>query len=194
MPNLDFLGPLSIPDPPWSHLVRRDNIMRQMVFKRHKHSSRFGAMVVFMMVLLPSSSMLMVHQQQQQPSLPASRASRKIRQSLSSLLATAGSSSSSETDPPPSPTAAAAVISSSSSSSCGWMTRVMTGVSHPQRPAWARSWMPTGVVRLRPTLQLFIVLLAYIFHMTVLAQHSISFPIQLIPNEKGQFQNIGWDS
>ena len=193
MPNLDVRDnqlcfPLSIV----STLER--TIMRQMVVQRHKHSSRFGAMVVFMMVLLPSSSMLMVHHQQQQPpSLPASRASRKIRHSLSSLLATAASSSSSETDPPPA-AAAAAVISSSSSSSCGWMTRVMTGVSHPQRPAWARSWMPTGVVRLRPTLQLFIVLLAYIFHMTVLAQHSISFPIQLIPNEKGQFQNIGWDS
>jgi hypothetical protein len=73
-------------------------------------------------------------------------------------------------------------------------TRFVTGVSNPQRPGWARDWMPTWLVRLRPSLQLLTVLLTYIFHMTVLAQRSISFPFQLIPNDRGHFQSIGWDS
>jgi hypothetical protein len=128
------------------------------------------------------------HQQKQQPQRK-DPASRKIRQSYSAL-STASSSSSSEADPPLRPP----LLVSPSSSSCGWMTKWMTGVTHPQRPSWAQPWMPTGWVRLRPSLQLILILLAYIFHMTILAQHSISFPIQLIPNDKGHFQNIGWDS
>jgi hypothetical protein len=80
-----------------------------------------------------------------------------------------------------------------SSSSRTW-TRWITGVANPQRPAWARDWMPTWLVRLRPCLQLVTVLLFYIFHMTVLAQHSLPFPVQLIPNERGHFQSIGLDS
>jgi len=74
-----------------------------------------------------------------------------------------------------------------------WL-RAITGTSNPQRPFWARRWMPTWLVRLRPSFQLVTVLVLYIFHMTVLAQHSISFPIQLLPNERGQFQSIGLDS
>lgn len=92
-------------------------------------------------------------------------------------------------------------LSSSSSSSSSerstvpfsW-TKFITGVSHPQRPQWSRDWMPTWSVRLRPCFQLLTILLAYIFHMTVLAQHCISFPFQLIPNDRGHFQTIGWDS
>ena len=81
-----------------------------------------------------------------------------------------------------------------SSSSISPFTRWITGVENPRRPSWARDWMPTGLVRLRPGVQLMVVLLCYIFHMTVLAQRSLSFPIQLIPNERGHFQSIGWDS
>lgn len=84
--------------------------------------------------------------------------------------------------------------SSTSASSLSSWTQWITGVANPQRPAWARDWMPTELVRLRPALQLVVVLLCYIFHMTVLAQHSVPFPVQLIPNERGQFQSIGWDS
>ena len=39
-----------------------------------------------------------------------------------------------------------------------------------------------------------IVLLLYIFHLTVLTQKELVFPIQLIPNKKGHFTGIGWDS
>ena len=73
-------------------------------------------------------------------------------------------------------------------------TRWITGTSTPQRPAWARDWMPTWLVRLRPSLQILTILVCYIFHMTVLAQHSISFPFQLIPNNRGHFQDVGLDS
>lgn len=73
-------------------------------------------------------------------------------------------------------------------------TQWWTGVNHPQRPDWAQAWMPTGLVRLRPSLQLVTVLVAYIFHMLVLSRHAIVFPYQLIPNERGHFQSIGWDS
>jgi membrane protease YdiL (CAAX protease family) len=60
-----------------------------------------------------------------------------------------------------------------------------------------RNWLSITVwifTHLRPPLQLLTALLLYIFHTIVLAQHSISFPFQLIPNERGYFQNVGWDS
>jgi hypothetical protein len=36
--------------------------------------------------------------------------------------------------------------------------------------------------------------LLYVFHLAVLTQRSVPFPVQLIPNDKGFFQSIGWDS
>lgn len=45
-----------------------------------------------------------------------------------------------------------------------------------------------------PTKQFGILMFMYIFHLTVLTQHSIVFPVQLIPNEAGRFQSIGLDS
>ncbi len=45
-----------------------------------------------------------------------------------------------------------------------------------------------------PPLQLASLLLLYIIHLTVLTQHSIIFPCQLIPNDQGRFQSIGLDS
>lgn len=45
-----------------------------------------------------------------------------------------------------------------------------------------------------PTTQFGILMFMYIFHLTVLTQHSIVFPFQLIPNEAGRFQSIGLDS
>lgn len=73
-----------------------------------------------------------------------------------------------------------------------WTSMVST--PDEPRPKWARDWMPTWLVTLRPTAQLAAVLLLYIFHLTVLTQRSISFPFQLIPNERGHFQSIGLDS
>jgi hypothetical protein len=63
-----------------------------------------------------------------------------------------------------------------------------------QRPDWARDWMPTWLLNLRPSVQLATVLILYIFHLVVLTQRSIPFPVQLIPNERGHFQSIGFDS
>lgn len=45
-----------------------------------------------------------------------------------------------------------------------------------------------------PPKQFAILICMYIFHLTVLTQHSIVFPFQLIPNEVGRFQSIGLDS
>lgn len=39
-----------------------------------------------------------------------------------------------------------------------------------------------------------VVLLLYLFHLAVLTQHELVFPVQLIPNDKGHFTGIGWDS
>ena len=77
-----------------------------------------------------------------------------------------------------------------------WSDRWQRIVSKPkqERPAWARDWMPTWLLNLRPSIQLAAVLLLYVFHLTVLTQRSISFPFQLIPNERGHFQSIGLDS
>lgn len=63
-----------------------------------------------------------------------------------------------------------------------------------RRPPWARNWMPTWLFNLRPSVQIFALVLTYIFHITVLCQTSIHFPVQLIPNERGYFQSIGLDS
>lgn len=63
-----------------------------------------------------------------------------------------------------------------------------------RRPPWARSWMPTWLFNLRPSVQIVALLCVYVIHITVLCQRSIHFPVQLIPNERGHFQSIGLDS
>ena len=45
-----------------------------------------------------------------------------------------------------------------------------------------------------PPKQFAMLICMYIFHLTVLTQHSIVFPFQIIPNEAGRFQSIGLDS
>lgn len=74
--------------------------------------------------------------------------------------------------------------------------RLTTLLSGPdaERPNWAPTWMPTWILTMRPTMQLVTVLLFYIFHLSVLVQRSIHFPIQLVPNERGFFQSVGLDS
>lgn len=39
-----------------------------------------------------------------------------------------------------------------------------------------------------------VVLLLYLFHLSVLTQHELVFPVQLLPSKKGHFTGIGWDS
>ena len=70
-----------------------------------------------------------------------------------------------------------------------------TSQSKPKpRPEWAPDWAPTALVTMRPIVQLFVALLLYVFHLTVLTQHQLVFPIQIIPNDRGIFQSIGLDS
>lgn len=63
-----------------------------------------------------------------------------------------------------------------------------------KRPEWAPDWAPTALITMRPIVQLFVALLLYVFHLTVLTQHQIVFPIQIIPNDRGYAQSIGLDS
>ena len=63
-----------------------------------------------------------------------------------------------------------------------------------RRPDWAPDWAPTALVTMRPAVQLLVGLILYVLHLTVLTQHQIVFPVQLIPNERGWFQSIGLDS
>ena len=75
-------------------------------------------------------------------------------------------------------------------------TKIGTWMSgpNPNRPDWADNWMPTWLVSMRPLAQFAVAMALYIFHISVLAQRSIPFPFQLIPNNKGHFQSIGLDS
>ena len=66
-----------------------------------------------------------------------------------------------------------------------------------QRPNYASTafqYMPTWLLTLRPITQCIFCFLLYIFHTGILTQNSIVFPIQLLPNNKGHFQSIGYDS
>jgi hypothetical protein len=77
---------------------------------------------------------------------------------------------------------------------------VLTGQTIPEQPIWIQSdsilkrILPGSIMNLRPSIQLVMTLLLYMFHTLVLAQHSIPFPFQLMPNERGNFQSIGLDS
>jgi hypothetical protein len=99
-----------------------------------------------------------------------------------------------------SPSAFATQIYASSSSSSFSFEKIPTKIGtwmsgpNPNRPDWADNWMPTWLVSMRPLAQFVVAMALYIFHVSVLAQRSIPFPFQLIPNNKGQFQSIGLDS
>lgn len=76
---------------------------------------------------------------------------------------------------------------------------LLTGQKIPSRPAWAQGTafldaIPTWILSLRPLVQFLVAIVLYWFHIFVMAQHFIAFPFQLIYNERGQFQSIGWDS
>lgn len=64
-----------------------------------------------------------------------------------------------------------------------------------ERPDWLPSFMPTWVCKeLHPAAQLVIMLALYAFHLLFLSKNSYTFPTQLIPNDKGAFQSVGYDS
>ena len=54
--------------------------------------------------------------------------------------------------------------------------------------------LPTWIFHLRPSVQLLLTLALYLFHTTILMQHCFVFPFQLIPNDRGNFQSIGYDT
>lgn len=62
------------------------------------------------------------------------------------------------------------------------------------RPSWAWVWMPTWLFTMNPLAQFLTTMGFYLLHILVLSQRQLVFPIQLIPNEKGQFASIGYDS
>jgi len=63
------------------------------------------------------------------------------------------------------------------------------------RPDWLPAFVPTWVcTTLHPVVQLVIMLAMYAFHLLFLSKNSWTFSRQLIPNDKGAFQSIGYDS
>jgi len=86
----------------------------------------------------------------------------------------------------------------------GWF-RLVTGRNPNQlddndndKPPWldpsTSNWIPAWIFHLKPSVQLVATLVLYLFHTVVLTQHALPFPVQLIPNDRGNFQSIGLDS
>lgn len=50
------------------------------------------------------------------------------------------------------------------------------------------------VARLPPPIQMVVTLACYLFHLTVLTQHAVTFPVQLLPVPGAAATAIGWDS
>jgi len=85
----------------------------------------------------------------------------------------------------------------------GFLVRLLTGErassARLQKPKWIEessklSVLPTWLFHLRPSVQLMVTIFLYLFHTTVLTQNSIVLPIQLFPNDRGNFQTIGLDT
>ena len=62
------------------------------------------------------------------------------------------------------------------------------------RPSWSCHWMPTWLITLHPIVQFLIGFILYVAHLTIFTQRCLVFPFQLIPNDYGKFQSIGYDS
>eukprot|EP00751_Fragilariopsis_kerguelensis_P048302 CAMPEP_0171043114 /NCGR_PEP_ID=MMETSP0736-20130129/46786_1 /TAXON_ID=186038 /ORGANISM="Fragilariopsis kerguelensis, Strain L26-C5" /LENGTH=208 /DNA_ID=CAMNT_0011491981 /DNA_START=587 /DNA_END=1210 /DNA_ORIENTATION=+ len=72
-----------------------------------------------------------------------------------------------------------------------WMVRMLTG----QEKSTTTTTKITGPPLQRPKcIEMLVTLLIYLFHTAILTQHSIVFPFQLIPNNRGYFQSLGYDS
>lgn len=84
----------------------------------------------------------------------------------------------------------------------GLLVRLLTGEKASprlQKPKWLEqssklSALPTWLFHLRPSVQMMVTIFLYLFHTTVLTQNSIILPIQLFPNDRGNFQSIGLDT
>lgn len=119
----------------------------------------------------------------------------------SSIVVQAASSSSS--------TSASSKNTASDSSATGsalkrFWVRLMTGETPSslllRKPKWLRQSsklyrvLPTWIFHLRPSVQLLVTIVLYLFHTTYLSQASIILPFQLFPNDRGNFQSIGLDT
>jgi hypothetical protein len=86
----------------------------------------------------------------------------------------------------------------------GLFVRLVTGEEKGSPPLKKPTWisessklgkiLPTCIFHLRPTVQLLVTLILYLFHTVYLTQNSLVLPIQLIPNDRGNFQSIGLDT
>ena len=56
------------------------------------------------------------------------------------------------------------------------------------------SSVPGWMFHLRSSVQLVLTVIVYVFHTVVLTQRFVAFPFQLIPNDRGYFTSIGYDS
>ena len=91
---------------------------------------------------------------------------------------------------------------SESSKTNGLLVRLLTGEKASprlQKPKWLEkssklSALPTWLFHLRPSVQMLVTAFLYLFHTTVLTQNSIILPIQIFPNDRGNFQSIGLDT
>lgn len=89
-----------------------------------------------------------------------------------------------------------------SSKTNGLLVRLLTGEKASprlQKPKWLEkssklSALPTWLFHLRPSVQMLVTIFLYLFHTTVLTQNSIILPIQIFPNDRGNFQSIGLDT
>jgi len=64
-----------------------------------------------------------------------------------------------------------------------------------ERPPWLPEFFPLWMCQTpHPVVQLAIMLVMYGLHLLFLSKNSFTFPRQLIPNDKGAFQSVGYDS
>ena len=83
-------------------------------------------------------------------------------------------------------------------------TRLITGEKrgsvYLRKPGWLPNSsrlariLPTWLFHLRPSVQMAVTLLLYLFHTSVLTQNSLVLPFQLLPNDRGNFQSVGLDT
>lgn len=118
------------------------------------------------------------------------RRMRRIPQTICSQIASSSSEGSSRD-------------STAGSKLKGFFVRLLTGEkassARLRKPKWLEessklSVLPTWLFHLRPSVQMVVTAFLYLFHTAVLTQNSVILPIQVFPNERGNFQTIGLDT